>query len=85
MKLISFWSQLKRRRVFRVGAVYAVVAWVVIQVAAETFPILGLSTRITRTVLLIALIGFPITLAITLLVEFRTGRDVSPSGTSSNY
>jgi hypothetical protein len=38
--LAAFWQELKRRKVMRVGITYAVVAWLVIQVAVSTFPTL---------------------------------------------
>ena len=36
--LAAFWHELKRRKVVRVAIAYAVVGWLVIQVAATTFP-----------------------------------------------
>ena len=36
--LTSFWKELRRRKVVRVAVVYAVVAWLLIQVSATVFP-----------------------------------------------
>jgi hypothetical protein len=38
MNARSFFSELKRRRVYNVAAAYAVVAWLFIQVATQVFP-----------------------------------------------
>jgi adenylate cyclase len=39
MKARNFFSELKRRNVYRVAIAYAVVAWLLIQVASTLFPI----------------------------------------------
>ncbi len=39
---MSFIKELKRRNVIRVAIVYAVVAWLLIEITATTFPILNL-------------------------------------------
>ena len=38
--MVKLFEELKRRKVFRVSAVYAVVAWVLIQVADTVLPAL---------------------------------------------
>jgi TolB-like protein len=56
---VSFFSELKRRNVLRIGAAYVVAAWLVIQVVETIFPIYGLSDawiRMVITVLAICLI-----------------------------
>jgi adenylate cyclase len=54
--LRAFLSELQRRRVFRVAAVYAVVAWLIIQIAETTFPYLGLPAWAVLVIVL-ALLG----------------------------
>ena len=39
---MSFIAELKRRNVFRVGVAYAIVAWLLIEVAHTAFPTLQL-------------------------------------------
>lgn len=57
------WSELLRRRVIRVAAVYAVVGWITIEVAATILPPLGAPAwAVTLVVTMIAL-GFPIAVA----------------------
>lgn len=61
--LERLWSELLRRRVIRVAAVYIVVGWIIIEVAATVLPPLGLpGWAITLVIALIAL-GFPIAVA----------------------
>ena len=40
VKLRAFFGELKRRNVYRVAVAYAVVAWLLIQIATSTFPVL---------------------------------------------
>ncbi|MBT8077821.1 MAG: hypothetical protein KJO31_04555 [Gammaproteobacteria bacterium] len=58
----SIVNELHRRRVFRVALVYIVSAWVVIQVASEAFPGLGIPEIAIRYVWLGVMLGFPIAL-----------------------
>lgn len=58
------WSELKRRRVVRAGITYAVVGWIVLQVAEITFEPLELPPwALTWTVLAVVL-GFPVALVL---------------------
>ena len=59
---MSLFAELKRRNVFRVAAAYAVVAWLLIQVASTTFPQLHLPDWAPSLVTVLLLIGFPIAL-----------------------
>jgi len=70
----SFWSELKRRKVVRVAITYAVVAWLLIQIAATVFPQLGMPEWAPRMVTLFLLIGFPVALIIAWAFE------LSPDG-----
>ena len=38
MKLGSFFAELKRRNVYKVAVAYAVVGWLLIQIATQVFP-----------------------------------------------
>lgn len=60
----GFFRELSRRRVFRVAASYAVVAWLVIQVAEVSFEAFELPSWSLRLVILLALLGFPIAVAL---------------------
>lgn len=67
--LREFLRELKRRRVWRVAAVYAVVGWLVIQVAVATFPLLFLPEWLARAVVVLVLLGFPVALVLTWALE----------------
>ena len=60
----AFFVELKRRRVFRVAAAYAVVAWVMVQVVATVLPAFGLPTWTLRLVIVLAVLGFPVAVAL---------------------
>jgi len=59
---LSFFNELKRRNVFRVGAAYVVVAWLVIQVVETIFPAFGFDDGAVRIVTIIFGIGLVPTL-----------------------
>lgn len=67
-------ERLRRRRVVRVALVYAVVAWLLVQIAAVTFPHLRLPSWAVTLVIVLAALGFP--LAVILAWAF----DVTPGG-----
>jgi Tol biopolymer transport system component len=66
--------ELRRRRVFHVAAVYAVVGWLVVQVSATTFPYLGLPPWLVTAVIVVTVLGFPIALVLAWALE------VTPAG-----
>ncbi len=55
---MSFFGELKRRNVFRVGAAYIAVAWLIIQVVETLFHVFGLSDAAIRIVVILLAIGF---------------------------
>ena len=57
-------SEIQRRHVGKVAGVYAVVGWVTIQVVATVFPLLGVSDVATKVVVILAILGFPISVAL---------------------
>jgi eukaryotic-like serine/threonine-protein kinase len=57
-----FVAELRRRRVFRVAAAYAVVGWVIVQAAAIMVPHLLLPEGLVRAVIVVVLLGFPLAL-----------------------
>ena len=58
----SFLKEARRRKVFRVAAVYIVAAWVVIQVAGEAFEAFGIPDAALRHIWMGAFLGFPLAL-----------------------
>jgi TolB-like protein/cytochrome c-type biogenesis protein CcmH/NrfG len=65
----SFFAELKRRHVYRVGAAYAVVAWVLLQLFNNVAPILEAPPWVARVLLLILALGFPIALLLAWTFE----------------
>src|ERR1043166_4961649 len=57
---MNFFSELKRRKVFKVGAAYLVVAWLAVQAASIGFPAFDAPPWALRIFILIVLLGFPI-------------------------
>jgi len=74
MKPHDFLAELRRRKVFKVGAAYLVVAWLVVQAASIGFPAFDAPPWVLRVFILVALLGFPI--AVMMAWMF----DVTPEG-----
>ena len=65
----NFFAELKRRNVYKVAAAYAVVAWLLMQVASQIFPFFEIPNWAVRLVVLLLIIGFPIALIIAWAFE----------------
>ena len=55
---MSLFEELKRRKVFRVAATYAVVAWILMQIGEVTFPALNIPEWVMSTLVVVLLAGF---------------------------
>ena len=71
---MSFIKELKRRNVLRVAIAYAIVAWLLIEVSATTFPMLRLPEWTATLVTVLLLIGFPLALI------FAWAYELTPEG-----
>jgi TolB-like protein/Flp pilus assembly protein TadD len=86
----SFFSELKRRNVYKVAVAYAIVGWLLIQIATQVFPFLEIPNWVIRLVIALVAIGFPIALIIAWAFELtpegikRTEDVHLPGGSSSN-
>src|SRR2546427_9992669 len=69
MNLGNFFSELKRRNVYKVAVAYAIVAWLLVQVATQVFPFLEIPNWVVRLVIALVVIGFPIALVIAWAFE----------------
>lgn len=67
--VLGFFSELGRRKVYRAATAYAVVLWLVYQVVELVAPELRLPEWTLRFVIFIGLLGFPITLVLSWLLE----------------
>ena len=65
----NFFAELKRRNVYKVAVAYAVVAWLVVQVATQVFPFFEIPNWAVRLVVLVTIIGFAIALVIAWAFE----------------
>ena len=64
MRLTNFFAELKRRKVYRVAISYAVVAWLLIQIATQVFPFLDVPNWAIRLVIILISLGCPIALVL---------------------
>src|SRR6266513_4513347 len=69
MNPCKFFAELKRRNVYKVAIAYAVVAWLLMQVATQVFPFLEIPNWAIRLVIMLIVIGFPIALIIAWAFE----------------
>jgi serine/threonine-protein kinase len=74
---MSFLGEVKRRKIFQVAAVYAVVAWLLIQIVATVEEPLSLPGWFDTAIIVLLAVGFPI--AIILAWAF----DLTPQGVRS--
>ena len=65
----SFFAELKRRNVYKVAVAYAIVGWLLIQVATATFPVLEIPNWTIKLVIALVLLGFPIALILAWAFE----------------
>jgi TolB-like protein/Tfp pilus assembly protein PilF len=65
----SLFDELTRRQVFKAGAAYLVVAWLAVQGASIGFPAFDAPPWVLRVFILIALLGFPVTLVMAWVFE----------------
>src|SRR6478752_4413750 len=65
----NFLAELKRRHVYRVAIAYGVVAWLLIQVATQVFPFFEIPNWVVRLVVLVSVLGFPISLIVAWAFE----------------
>src|SRR6202030_2536620 len=65
----SFFAELKRRNVYKVAVAYAVVGWLLVQVATQVFPFFEIPNWAVRLVVLLIIVGFPISLVIAWAFE----------------
>src|SRR5437660_4329304 len=65
----KLFAELKRRNVYKVAIAYAVVAWLLMQIATQVFPFLEIPNWAIRLVIMLIVIGFPIALVIAWAFE----------------
>src|SRR6266513_496850 len=58
----NFFAELKRRNVYKVAVAYAVVGWLIIQIATQVFPFFEIPNWTVRLIVLAIAVGFPVAL-----------------------
>src|ERR1051326_8735005 len=66
---MNFFSELKRRNVYKVAVAYAVVSWLLIQIATQVFPFFEIPNWAVRLVVLLLILGFPVALILSWAYE----------------
>jgi TolB-like protein len=69
--MADFFAELKRRHIYRVGAAYVVVAWVLTQVVDILSQVFALPAWIARPAIVLLVIGFPIALVAAWMIESK--------------
>src|SRR5438876_8107363 len=64
-----FVSELRRRNVYKVAVAYAVVSWLLIQIATQVFPFFEIPNWAVRLVMLLLILGFPVPLILSWAFE----------------
>jgi TolB-like protein/Tfp pilus assembly protein PilF len=83
MRIGNFFTELKRRNVYKVAIAYAVIAWLLIQAASILFPTFEAPGWVMKVVVCVIFLGFPIALILAWAFELtpegikRTG-EMSP-------
>jgi TolB-like protein/Tfp pilus assembly protein PilF len=66
---MSFFDELKRRRVFRVAASYAVVAFVIMQLVEILFPMFNFPQWTQQFVVIVVILGFPVSVVLSWIFD----------------
>lgn len=79
----NFFAELKRRNVYKTAVAYAVVSWLIIQIATQIFPVFSIPSWAVRLVILCLILGLPVVLVMSWIFEFtpeglKRTEDVAP-------
>ena len=69
MKIDNFFSELKRRNVYKVAVAYGVVGWLVIQISSTVLPTFHAPEWVVQTLVVLVALGFPIALVLAWAFE----------------
>jgi TolB-like protein/Flp pilus assembly protein TadD len=70
----NFFAELRRRNVYRAGVIYAMAAWLLIQIATQVFPFFEIPNWVVRATVVLLVIGFPVALT------FAWAFELTPEG-----
>src|SRR5438876_1162665 len=74
MKIDNFFTELKRRNVYKVAIAYAVVSWLLIQAASIFFPAFDAPAWVMKIFIIVIIFGFPVALI------FSWAFEITPEG-----
>ena len=79
----TFFTELKRRKVYRVAVAYAIVAWLLIQAASILFPTFEAPLWVMKVFVTAVILGFPVALILAWAFELtpegiRRAEEVAP-------
>jgi TolB-like protein/Flp pilus assembly protein TadD len=85
----NFFSELQRRNVYKVAVAYAVVSWLLIQIATQVFPFFEIPNWAVRVVVLLLILGFPVALVLAWAFELtpegiKRTEDIPPGKTRAH-
>ncbi len=66
---MSFFAELRRRKIFKVGAAYLVVAWLVVQVTGTLLPMFDAPAWVARSIVIVIAVGLVPALVFTWMFE----------------
>ncbi|MEE4161171.1 MAG: tetratricopeptide repeat protein [Woeseiaceae bacterium] len=85
--VLAFLEQLRRRKVYRAMAAYAVVGWLVLQIGEVTFEPLGLPGWVMTALVVVVILGFPVTVILSWVFDItwagirrEDGETAAPAG-----
>ena len=81
---MNFFSELKRRNVYKVAVAYAIVSWLLIQAASILFPTYEAPPWVMKVFVAVVVLGFPVALTLAWAFEItpegiKRAEDVSPN------
>ncbi len=83
--MTSFLSQLKQRRVYRVAIGYAIVAWLMVQIAATVLPAFHAPEFVLPVLIVLLGVGFPVALVLAWAFDVTpSGIEKTPDGTGTS-
>ena len=71
---MSIFSELKRRNIFRVGLLYVIASWIILQVTEVGVSLVHIPTWVGKLILVFLTIGFP------LILIFSWVYEITPDG-----
>jgi TolB-like protein/Flp pilus assembly protein TadD len=85
--MASFLGEIKRRKIFQVAAVYAVVAWLLVQIVATVEAPLSLPDWVDTLVIVLLAVGFPIAVILAWVFDIKSSgieRTAQPASVDSS-